>query len=353
MTGNTTLHIYGCFQSNPECEWQGKAPPLVSQMVTDLTPPTPQYFFMFNGFISINKPPIITAHDCVSQLRKLLKQKKIGHGGTLDPMATGVLPIAVGNATRLLRFLPEGKAYVAKIRFGIVTNTDDITGEVISDRPCPNLKLADVEQLLPLFTGKITQRPPAFSAIQVNGKRLYDLARRGEITEADIPLREVEITEIKVLGWSEGDYPEIDVAIACGSGTYIRSIARDVGEKLGYGGTLSSLRRTYSNGFDLDASLSFEQVAELMRSHSLEVLAPDHGLHFLPMVTLDEDQTKRWCMGQTIKDESFLITSSSEKSSTSEIYNYIRTYGSDQQFLGVSEAIGSDLQPIVVLHPIN
>ncbi|HBC43851.1 MAG TPA: tRNA pseudouridine(55) synthase TruB, partial [Pseudanabaena sp.] len=235
---------------------------------------------MFNGFISIDKPPIITAHDCVSNLRKLLKQKKIGHGGTLDPMATGVLPIAVGNATRLLRFLPEGKAYNAKIRFGIVTNTDDITGEMLSDRPCPNLTLDEVAKYLTLFQGKITQRPPAFSAIQVNGKRLYELARRGEINESDIPMREVEITEIKVLGWTEGVYPELDVAISCGSGTYIRSIARDLGEMIGYGATLSSLRRTYSNGFDLESSLTFEQVAELMRSQSLKVLAPDHGLHF-------------------------------------------------------------------------
>ncbi|GBO56860.1 tRNA pseudouridine synthase B [Pseudanabaena sp. lw0831] len=308
---------------------------------------------MINGFISIDKPPNITAHDCISKLRKLLKQKKIGHGGTLDPMATGVLPIAVGNATRLLRFLPEGKAYVAKIRFGVVTNTDDVTGEILSDRPCPDLTLEEVEKLLPLFQGEITQRPPAFSAIQINGKRLYDLARRGEIVESDIPIRSVEITEIRVLNWTTGDYPELDVAIACGSGTYIRSIARDLGEKLGCGATLSGLVRTYSNGFDLDSSLTFDQVEELLRLHSLEVLAPDHGLHFLPMITLDEDQTKRWCMGQTIKDESFLLTSSPEKSSTSEIYNYIRTYGYAQQFLGVSEMIGSDIQPIVVLHPIN
>jgi len=308
---------------------------------------------MLHGFISIDKPPEITAHDCVSKLRKLLKQKKIGHGGTLDPMATGVLPIAVGNATRLLRFLPSGKAYTAKIRFGLVTNTDDITGEITSDRPCPDLNLGHVKNLLPLFQGKITQRPPAFSAIQVDGKRLYDLARRGEITEADVPLREVEVKEIKVLGWTEGEYPELDVAIACGAGTYIRAIARDLGEKLGCGATLSGLRRTFSNGFDLDASLTFDQIAERLKSSNLEVLAPDHGLHLLPMVTLNEDETRRWCMGQTIKNESSLLTSSLEKSSTSEACSYIRTYDSDQQFLGVSEAIGLTLQPIVVLYPIN
>jgi tRNA pseudouridine55 synthase len=300
---------------------------------------------MFNGFISIDKPPFITAHDCVSKLRKLLKQKKIGHGGTLDPMATGVLPIAVGNATRLLRFLPEGKAYVAKIRFGLVTNTDDITGEVISDRPCPNLTLAEIQKLLPLFQGKITQRPPAFSAIQVNGKRLYDLARRGEISESDIPMRSVEITEIRVLNWTDGDYPELDVAIACGSGTYIRSIARDLGEKLGCGATLSGLRRTYSNGFDLSSSLSFEQIAELLQADKLEVLAPDHGLHFLPMVTLDENKTKLWCMGQVIAIP--------DDTNLSEKNIYLRMCDQKQNFLGVSEIVEAGMQPIVVLYPIN
>ena len=297
---------------------------------------------MFNGFISINKPPLITAHDCVSKLRKLLKQKKIGHGGTLDPMATGVLPIAVGNATRLLRFLPSNKAYVAKIRFGIVTNTDDITGEVLSDRACSNLSLEAVQKFLPLFQGKISQRPPAFSAIQVNGKRLYDLARRGEISDTDIPIRFVEITEIKVLGWTDGDYPELDVMIACGAGTYIRAIARDLGEKLGCGATLSALKRTNSNGFNLDASLTFEQIAELLRSGNLQVLATDHGLHFLPVVTFNEDETKRWRMGQAIAiPEDFPVS------------QYTRIYGYDQEFLGVSEVCEAGLQPIVVLNPIN
>jgi len=300
---------------------------------------------MFDGFISIDKPPLITAHDCVSKLRKLLKQKKIGHGGTLDPMATGVLPIAVGNATRLLRFLPEGKAYEARIRFGIITNTHDITGKVLSDRICPNLRLEEVKELLPLFLGKITQRPPAFSAIWINGQRLYDLARRGEIIEADIPMRSVEISEIKVLGWTEGDYPEIDVAIACGSGTYIRSIARDLGEKLGVGATLSGLKRTFSNGFDLASSLSFDQVEEFMRLQSLEVLAPDHGLHFLPIVCLDEDETIRWRMGQVISPPS--------ESEEVLLKGYVRICDRDQKFLGVSEIVEAGLQPTVVLYPIN
>ena len=306
---------------------------------------------MFNGFLSIDKPPQITAHDCVSKLRKLLKQKKIGHGGTLDPMATGVLPIAVGNATRLLRFLPEGKAYVAKIRFGIVTDTDDITGTVLSDRPRPDLTLEEVAEHFPKFIGKITQRPPAFSAIQVNGQRLYDLARRGEIAAVEIPTRIVEIKEIQSLAWTNGDYPELEVAIACGSGTYIRAIARDLGEIIGCGATLSELRRTYSNGFALDASLTFEQIADLLHSNSLEVLATDHGLHFLPIISLDENTTKRWCMGQTIERE--ILAAIETISKTQHEIKYTRTYSPDRQFLGLSEISETGIQPIVVLHPIN
>jgi tRNA pseudouridine55 synthase len=310
---------------------------------------------MFNGFLSIDKPPLITAHDCVSKLRKLLKQKKIGHGGTLDPMATGVLPIAVGNATRLLRFLPEGKAYIAKIKFGVVTDTDDITGAVLSDRPRPDLQLEKVATHFPKFIGKITQRPPAFSAIQVNGQRLYDLARRGEISTVEIPMRSVDIKEIQPLAWTNGDYPELDVAIACGSGTYIRAIARDLGEIIGCGATLSELRRTYSNGFGLDASLTFEQIADLLRSNSLEVLATDHGLHFLPIISLDKDDTKRWCMGQTIASDIFndIFDASQLISVPQHEVKFARTYSSERQFLGVSEICKMGIQPIVVLHPIN
>ncbi len=299
---------------------------------------------MFHGFISIDKPPAITAHDCVSKLRKFLKQKKIGHGGTLDPMATGVLPIAVGDATRLLRFLPEGKAYTAKIRFGVVTNTDDITGEIISDRPDPTVTLEAILDLLPLFQGKIIQRPPAFSAIQIDGKRLYDLARRGEIAATDVPTRMVEITEIKVLGWQDGAYPELDLAIACGAGTYIRAIARDLGKKLGCGATLAGLRRTYSNGFDLAASLTFEQVVEKLQSDSFQVLAPDHGLHLLPSALLDEDSARRWQMGQAVISNDSALLGNAQLTTA-----FVRTHDHDHHFLGVSEIRNDLLHPVVVL----
>ena len=168
-------------------------------------------------------------------------------------------------------------------------------------------------------------------------------------------MRSVDIKEIQPLAWTNGDYPELDVAIACGSGTYIRAIARDLGEIIGCGATLSELRRTYSNGFGLDASLTFEQIADLLQSNSLEVLATDHGLHFLPIISLDKDATKRWCMGQTIGRDIFndIFDASQLVSVPQHEVKFTRTYSSEQQFLGVSEICETGIQPIVVLHPIN
>jgi tRNA pseudouridine55 synthase len=164
-------------------------------------------------------------------------------------------------------------------------------------------------------------------------------------------MRSVEIKEIQSLAWTNGDYPELEVAIACGSGTYIRAIARDLGEIIGCGATLSELRRTYSNGFGLDTSLTFEQIADLLHSNSLEVLATDHGLHFFPIISLDEHTTKSWCMGQTI--ESDILAASETISMTQQKVKYARTYSHEKQFLGVSEISETGVQPIVVLHPIN
>ncbi len=141
------------------------------------------------GFLNLNKPFGWTSHDCVARVRKLLRLKRVGHAGTLDPAATGVLPIAFGKATRLLEYLPGTKAYQATIRFGVRTTTDDLQGEIITSAPCPNLSLAAVKTVLPQFEGKIEQIPPSYSAIQVDGKRLYDLARRGE--KVEVPVRTV------------------------------------------------------------------------------------------------------------------------------------------------------------------
>jgi tRNA pseudouridine55 synthase len=292
-----------------------------------------------DGFLNLNKPFGLTSHDCVARVRKLLKTKRVGHGGTLDPAAIGVLPIAVGRATRLLQYLSHDKAYRATIRFGIRTATDDMEGEVLASQPCPQLTVADVETLLPQFLGKIQQIPPSYSAIQVGGKRLYDLARAG--IAVDVPVRTVEIFGIEILGWRLGDYPELDVAIACGTGTYIRAIARDWGDLLNVGGTLSALKRTLSSGFELSQSLTLEALAEQVEGGMFEArcsadtawVAPDLALRHMPKLTLEAEIARRWGQGQKIAGDG----------TTAPGFYQIRH--EDDRFLGIGEqvVVGEDL----------
>lgn len=251
-----------------------------------------------DGFINLNKPAGLTSHDCVAKVRRFLKQKRVGHGGTLDPAATGVLPIAIGRATRLLQYLSHNKAYRARIRFGIQTTTDDLEGEVIASTPAPTLTLEQVKVLLPKFQGTIQQIPPRYSAIQVGGKRLYDLARAGEAVEA--PVRTVEIFRIEVLGWFPEEFPELEVAIACGTGTYIRSIARDLGALLGVGGTLASLLRTESSGFLLENSLTLEELEAQVQGGTFQAVDGAIALPHLDTITLAGDEIRRWLLGQKI-----------------------------------------------------
>jgi tRNA pseudouridine55 synthase len=292
---------------------------------------------MWNGFLNLNKPSGITAHDCVSRTRKLLRQKRVGHSGTLDPAAVGVLPIAVGHSTRLIRFLSGGKAYKATVRFGLRTTTDDLDGEIISAQACAHLAIAEIEALIPLFLGTIQQIPPAFSAIQVQGVRLYELARAGK--EVEVPIRTVEVQEIQVLDWRPGDFPELDLHITCGTGTYIRAIARDLGDKLGCGATLAHLERTRSNGFDLSSSLTFDAIEEHLRQSSLVLVPPEVALAHLPAIGLDLDVAKRWCNGQAI---------TMENAELSDQTNYLRVSDCTGYFLGIAELTNQNLVPVVV-----
>lgn len=250
------------------------------------------------GFLNLDKPLGLTSHDCVARVRRSLRLKRVGHGGTLDPAASGVLPIALGRATRLLQYLPSDKAYQATIRFGVQTATDDLEGDVLAVHPVPWLTQAAVVEELAQFQGRIQQIPPSYSAIQVDGRRLYDLARAGQAIEA--PVRTVEVYQIQVLGWRSGEFPEVDLAIACGAGTYIRAIARDLGSVLQTGGTLAALRRTKSSGFDLSTSLTLEDLAEQVQQEIFHPLPPEMVLTHLPIAQLEGDQARRWCQGQKV-----------------------------------------------------
>lgn len=277
-----------------------------------------------DGFLNLNKPAGLTSHDCVARVRRLLKTKRVGHGGTLDPAATGVLPVAVGRATRLLQYLPSGKAYNATVRFGLTTATDDLEGEILTQAPAPTLTLEQVQVALGEFQGTIQQIPPRYSAIQVQGQRLYDLARAGVAVE--VPMRTVQVDQIEILDWRPGEFPELAVAIACGPGTYIRSIARDLGSLVGTGATLAALERTASSGFTLAESLSLEEVAAQTEQHSLRLVAPEQAIAHLPVITLAHSEAVRWCQGQKL--------SLDDLSSQPIVY---RVHHDAGHFLGVGE----------------
>lgn len=293
-----------------------------------------------NGFLNLNKPAGLTSHDCVAALRRILQTKKVGHGGTLDPAAVGVLPIAVGKATRLLQFLPQQKTYRATIRFGVKTTTDDLEGEIIETNPAAELSLERIEPLLAQFIGTIEQIPPAYSAIQQGGKRLYQLARAGE--KVKVPVRTVKINNIKVLAWHPGEFPEMEIEIACGSGTYIRSIARDLGEKLNLGGTLAKLIRTASGGMNLTQSLTLEQIETQIDRGVPVLIPPATALQHLPAITLAGDDPKRWCQGQKI----------AAPGKTDRPINVpIRVHDEDGELLGIGELNRSDVN-LVLEHKV-
>ncbi|WP_309731392.1 tRNA pseudouridine(55) synthase TruB [Chamaesiphon sp. OTE_75_metabat_556] len=260
-----------------------------------------------DGFINLKKLPTWTSHDCVAKVRRILQTKKVGHGGTLDPAAVGVLPIAIGKATRLLEYLPAGKAYRAIIRLGIQTTTDDLEGETIYSQPVPELKIDRIESVLAEFIGEIVQTPPMYSAIQVNGQRLYKLARAGEVIE--VPTRQVTIDSIEILNWTPGDFPEVEVQIACGGGTYIRSIARDLGEKLGTKGVLAFLERNGSCGLKLADSITLEELAQQQEAGNFVPISPARGLAHLPTATLiDADLVKSWSQGKRLPVNELILT---------------------------------------------
>ncbi len=286
------------------------------------------------GFLNLNKPAGWTSHDCVAKVRRLLKLKRVGHAGTLDPAATGVLPLALGRATRLLQFLPSDKAYHATIRFGLTTTTDDLEGEILSSEAVAELRLEQIQAIFPQFRGKIEQVPPRYSAIHVQGKRLYDLARQGETVE--IPKRTVEVFNLETLDWHPGEYPELKVAIACGSGTYIRSIARDIGEILSTGATLAALIRTQSSGFCLDESLTLETLETQIQQDSFQPISPSIPLQHLSAITLSAPEAQRWCQGQRIPVSVQQLNNSP-----------LRVYHPEGQFLGIGQLLNSDLSLIL------
>ncbi|GAA2116529.1 tRNA pseudouridine(55) synthase TruB [Nocardioides bigeumensis] len=214
------------------------------------------------GLVVVDKPGAMTSHDVVARARRALGTRKVGHAGTLDPMATGVLVLGVGRATRLLgHLLATEKTYVATARLGVSTTTDDAEGEVTGATPAGQLAEHDIRSALARFVGDIEQVPTDVSAIKVDGRRAYERVRAGE--EVELPARPVTVHEIEVHDVrSVADFTDVDFSVRCSSGTYVRALARDLGAALGVGGHLIALRRTAVGAFGLDVAVTLEDLAE-------------------------------------------------------------------------------------------
>ena len=209
---------------------------------------------MLNGILLVDKAPGWTSHDVVAKCRGLLREKRIGHGGTLDPMATGLLVLFVGPATKLAGKLPGEKTYLASLRFGLETDTYDIEGKQI--RGYENIPDAvSLQELLPKYTGDLMQTPPMVSAVKINGKKLYELARKG--IEIERPPRPVTVRELRWLGEKDGEHT---LLVRCSAGTYIRSLIHDMGHDLGSGAVMTALRRTHSGPFCVEDAVPVGEV---------------------------------------------------------------------------------------------
>lgn len=216
---------------------------------------------MLNGVINIYKIKGFTSHDVVAKLRGMLRQKKIGHTGTLDPDATGVLPVCLGSATKLCDMLTDKeKEYIAKVQLGVTTDTQDMTGTILSENPVEVME-ETVKEVLQSFIGNYNQIPPMYSALKVNGKKLYELAREGK--EIERKARPVTIHYIEIL---DMQLPLLTIKVGCSKGTYIRTLCHDVGEKLGCGAAMAALERTKSGQFSLESAITLSELEEKLKA---------------------------------------------------------------------------------------
>lgn len=276
-----------------------------------------------DGILVIDKPAGITSHDVVGRARKLLKTKRIGHTGTLDPFATGVMILLVGKATRLARFLDkDAKEYEALVRFGYETETGDLTGESrITDYETRNISAAEIERILPEFRGEILQTPPMYSAKKIAGKKLYELARKGiEIERKPVAVMIHKLELMNRGQWSVvgGQFENhLDSAndssasaittdyrlkVECSAGTYIRTLAEDIGRKIGVGAHLAALRRTKAGKFDLSQAVTLENLEKIVSENNLNevLISMNEAISHLPEMRLDENELQRIKNGMKI-----------------------------------------------------
>ena len=277
-----------------------------------------------SGIFVVDKPADWTSHDVVAKLRGALKIKRVGHGGTLDPMATGVLPVFVGRATRAAEFCENAeKEYIAGLKLGVITDTQDITGNIISECEA-NVSSGELTAVLASFLGHQKQIPPMYSAIKRDGKKLYELARKG--IEVERPARDINISAIELLS-SSGNGRDFDIRIACSKGTYIRTICHDIGAKLGVGGVMSSLRRTKAGVFSIDEATKLEEIVQRASLGDVSglLLPADSFFADYPIIIIDKHDTQKVFNGA-----SFLVSQPNGR---------YRFYGSNNEFLMLADVV--------------
>lgn len=285
---------------------------------------------MPNGIIVIDKGPNWTSMDVCAKLRGIFQEKRIGHAGTLDPMATGVLPVFVGRATRAVEFAGEGeKEYVAGLRLGLITNTQDTSGETLEEHPV-SVTQEELERVLEQFRGEIDQVPPMYSAIKINGKKLYELARKGR--EVERPARKVTIHAL-TLESREGE-ADFTIRVRCSKGTYVRTLCHDIGQALGCGGCMSSLRRTMAAGFTLEDAVTLDEVQQAQDPAKL-LLPVDAYFAGRPVLLLKPELEKKVRNGMTV-----ILPQAPGVSGE------CRVYGESGEFLALGKLSGKKLETI-------
>jgi len=252
-----------------------------------------------DGFLVINKEKGCTSHDCVKQIRKLVNIKRVGHTGTLDPEVIGILPIAIGSATRFIQYLPQGKTYIGQIKLGIRTNTDDIHGEIINQKSWPKISDEKLDHYLNRFRGIIKQIPPKVSSVHVNGERAYKKSFRNEFFELEP--KEVKIDELTLMKWDQ-IRGILEVKIKCSAGTYIRAIARDLGEILNSEGCLLQLKRIAACGFDEQKSIKISDIEKGKKNSKNFIIPTISALnHISSFVLNNEEEINFWQTGRAIR----------------------------------------------------
>ena len=250
------------------------------------------------GILNIDKPQWLSSHDVVARVRRICATRRVGHAGTLDPLATGVLLVCVGRATRLSEYLmAQQKVYTATVRLGQTTNTYDAEGEVMEERPFSHITAAAIEQALSLYRGPIEQVPPIYSALKVNGQPMYKLARAGKDVERKP--RPVTIYELDLVNWSP---PNLELRVVCSTGTYIRSLAHDIGETLACGGHITVLRRTAVGEFNSSDAITLDELAAQVSQDVF--FATDQAVINLPRIDANDAETEALLMGQFIPCQS-------------------------------------------------